>query len=229
MLVKTIAIFLILNAIYFEFGTTYSARRDARIIREYKRRLRLNATRSDKELNHVKIARKLVHQANWAAVGTISVDNAVKDYPMVNVISVDDSDAFGTSTGHIRFFLTDLDFTGQDWHRNNKATFLYSDEQQLHCSKRAWPDNNQPIDPMEPTCARAIISGEIVKMDKNDKNYDAALVAFVERHSAARNWIKAHNFYLCELNITNIYVLDFYGGPHNINITEYYSTDPQSF
>lgn len=164
MLGKTIAVFLLLTGVYFEFGTTYSASEDARIIKEYKRQLRLNATRSDPNLNHAQIARKLVHQANWASVGTISVNSVIKDYPMVNIIAIDDNDALGKSTGRIRFLLTDLDFTGPDWQHNNKATFLFSDEQLMHCSRRPWPDNNRPIDPMEPTCARVIISGQIIKV-----------------------------------------------------------------
>ncbi|XP_023301314.2 protein CREG1 [Lucilia cuprina] len=226
MLGKTIKIFLLLIGVYLEFATCYSAYQDALIIREYKRQLRRNATLSAPDLDHVKIARNLVHQANWASVGTISTHSAVKDYPMVNIISINDNDAFGQSTGRIRFLLTDLDFTGPDWQHNNKATFLFTDEQLMHCSKRPWPDNNSPIDPMEPTCARAIISGQVVKMDKSSNDYDGALVAFVERHPAAKNWLKAHSFYLCELNITNIFVLDYYGGPHTVNITDYYNTKP---
>lgn len=32
-----------------------------------------------------------------------------------------------------------------------------------------------------------------------------------------------HHFYLCELNIRNIFVLDFYGGPHQVNASDYYA------
>ncbi|XP_065361623.1 protein CREG1 [Calliphora vicina] len=226
MLGKTFTIFLLLVGVYLEFGTSYSAIRDARIIREHKRQLRHNATLSAPDLNHVKIARRLVNQANWASVGTVSVNSAIKDYPMVNIISVNDNDPFGKSTGRIQFLLTDLDFTGPDWQNNNKATFLFTDEQLMHCTKRNSWIYEDPIDPMEPTCARTIISGQINKMNRNGNEYDGALVSFVQRHPAAKNWLKEHNFYLCELNITNIFVLDYYGGPHTINITEYYNTTP---
>ncbi|XP_030370511.1 protein CREG1 [Scaptodrosophila lebanonensis] len=185
----------------------YSALQDARIIAQFRR---------DQELNHAKIARQLVHQANWASVGSISTNAIVENYPMVNIISVDDNDASGKSTGKIHFLLTDLDFTGPDWQRNNKVTFLFTDEQTLNCK-----NNNK--DPMEPTCARIMISGQVRKISTSAADYKNALATFEKRHPAAINWMKAHHFYLCELDIQNIFVLDFYGGPHNVKSADYYS------
>lgn len=131
----------------------YSALQDARIIAEYKRQL---------GLNHAKIARQLVHSANWASVGSISTNQIVKDYPMVNIISIDDNSLEGKSSGVIRFLLTDLDFTGPDWQSNNKVTFMFTDEQTLHCK-------NANKDPMEPTCARVIISGQVKKVCNDEQ------------------------------------------------------------
>ncbi|KAH8382156.1 hypothetical protein KR009_002083, partial [Drosophila setifemur] len=185
----------------------YSTREDARAIQEFKR---LQA------LNHAKIARQLVHQANWASVGSISTNELVEGYPMVNIISIDDSDVNGNSTGRIRFLLTDLDFTGPDWQKNNKVTVLFTDEQTLNCK-------NAGKDPMEPTCARTVISGQVKKMDKSDASYKAALEAFEKRHPASLKWIITHSFYLCELDISNIFVLDFYGGPHKVSASDYYA------
>ncbi|XP_070073651.1 protein CREG2 isoform X3 [Drosophila takahashii] len=125
----------------------YSPREDARVISEYKR---------NQDLNHAKIARDLVHRANWGALGSLSTDKLVQGYPMVNIISIDDSDANDNSTGRIHFLLTDLDFTGPDWQKDNKVTFLFSDEQTLRCK-----DGGK--DPMEPTCARSMISGQVKK------------------------------------------------------------------
>ncbi|XP_034487939.1 protein CREG1 [Drosophila innubila] len=185
----------------------YSALRDAQIIAEFKQEL---------ELNHAKIARELVHSANWASVGTISTNEVVKDYPMVNIISIDDNNASFISTGIIRFLLTDLDFTGMDWQSNNKVSFMFTDEQTLNCT-------NAKKDPMEPTCARTMISGQVKKLSKNSPSYNSALDVFIARHPPAKNWIKEHNFYLCELDIQNIFVLDFYGGPHQVKVSDYYA------
>ncbi|XP_061399212.1 protein CREG1 [Musca vetustissima] len=216
----SIAIFM---ALYINLSRGYSALEDARIIAEYKKGLSVKGIRSKpNELNHAEIARKLVHQTNWASVATISQDPAIKGFPMVNIISINDNDVHQKSTGRIQFLLTDLDFTGIDRQVNNRSTFLFTDEQRLHCSQPSGY-HVPSIDPMEPTCARVMISGQIKKLDKNSRDYDPALVSFVERHPAAKNWIKAHEFYLCELEIENIYVLDFYGGPHNVKPDDYYN------
>ncbi|KAM8702933.1 hypothetical protein ACLKA7_005301 [Drosophila subpalustris] len=202
----------LLVIISLSFGQTlaYSAYRDAQIIAEFKHEL---------EMNHAKIARELVHSANWASVGTISANDVVKDYPMVNIISIDDNNASNVSTGIIRFLLTDLDFTGIDWQVNNKVSFMFSDEQTLHCK-------NAKKDPMEPTCARVMISGQVKKVcriPKSSPSYNSALNVFIARHPAAVNWMKEHAFYLCELDIKNIFVLDFYGGPHQVKASDYYA------
>ncbi|XP_017480669.1 PREDICTED: protein CREG1 [Rhagoletis zephyria] len=200
---------LLLALLSFEYCTGYSAHEDALIIAEYKRHFR--------STDHALVARNLVHQASWASVGSISTNEKITNYPMVNVISVDDSALNGKSTGRIHFLLTDLDFTGPDWQNNNKVTFLFTDEQNLNCKKRRE-------DPMEPTCARTIISGKVRELDSKNVDYNDWIEAFKSRHPAARNWLKAHNFYLCELEIENIFVLDYYGGPHDVSVEDYYNT-----
>ncbi|KAH8408037.1 hypothetical protein KR222_011739 [Zaprionus bogoriensis] len=198
---------LLVGCTFIAHTQSYFAVQDAQIIAQYKRNV---------ELNHAKISRELVHRANWASVGTISSNHLIKDYPMVNIIAIDDNNKTNSSTGRIRFLLTDLDFTGQDWQANNKVTFMFSDEQTLNCK-------NEKKDPMEPTCARVIISGQIERLSKNAPDYKTALNVFIYRHPAAENWIKEHNFYLCELDIQNIFVLDFYGGPHQVEASDYYA------
>lgn len=81
---------------------------------------------------------------------------SITGFPMVNVISVADSKSGAPSTGHIYFYLTNLDFTANDLMKDNKATLLYSADQDLSCSQ-------QSIDSMEPTCARIMISGKVKK------------------------------------------------------------------
>lgn len=142
---------LFLIAVYYtDITCGYSALEDARIIAEYKRQ----QFEASKPTNHAKVARRLVHQSDWSSVGSISTDANTNGYPMVNVISVADSSKDGPSTGIIYFLLTDLDFTGQDWKKSNKITFFFSDDMLGNCSKNG-------VDPMEPTCARAIISGQV--------------------------------------------------------------------
>lgn len=46
--------------------------------------------------------------------------------------------------------------------------------------------------------------------------------AFVSRHPAAHDWLEKHDMVLCELNIQQILVIDFYGGAQNVSVADYY-------
>lgn len=173
--ISSVLTYFLATIITLNYCAAYSALEDARTIAEYKRYLRTT--------DHAAVARSLVHKTDWASVGSISTNDKIADYPMVNIISVDDSAVDGSSTGRIHFLLTDLDFTGPDWKHINKVTFLFSDDQTLNCK-------NHGRDPMEPTCPRTIISGKVKELDKNDKNYNDWLQAFTVRHPAAKQWIK---------------------------------------
>lgn len=101
--------------------------------------------------------RILFSNSDWTAFGTNSATKELHGYPMVNVISVADSKRGDPSTGDIYYYLTNLDYTAQDLMRDNHLTMLFSQEQSLSCSL----DN---VDPMEPTCARIMISGQAIKV-----------------------------------------------------------------
>lgn len=111
-------------------------------------------------------------------MGTISTEKSIYGYPMVNVIAMADSAKDEKATGNIYFLLTDLDFTGQDLAVQNKLTAFFSMEQYKHCS-----------DPMEPTCARVMISGQMVKLTNGTAEFDFGSQAMFSRHPNAHKWI----------------------------------------
>lgn len=115
---------------------------------------------------------------DWTAMGTLSTEKALLGYPMVNVIATADSPKGDNSTGIIFFLLTDLDFTGQDLKVQNKLTAFFSMEQYKQCS-----------DPMEPTCARVMISGRMVKLDEGSPEYSFGNRSMFSRHPNAANWV----------------------------------------
>lgn len=170
---------------------------------------------------YAKMARYLVHKAEWISMGSLSTVDAIKGYPMVNVIAVADSARDAKSTGTLYFYLTMLDYTAQDLSKDNRLTVLLSMDQDLYCSKHG-------IDPMEPTCARIMISGSAVKLEEGTDEYKSGQNAFFSRHPAAQHWLDTHNFFLCKLDIVQIAVLDYYGGPHYVNVTDYYNADSVS-
>ncbi|CAD7083862.1 unnamed protein product [Hermetia illucens] len=134
---------------------------------------------------------------------------------MVNIISIADSGKGEKSTGHIYYYLTDLDYTANDIKAENKITFMISEDQDLSCTKSS-------TDPMEPTCARVIISGKVIALNNSTEEYKKAKAAFISRHPAANRWIQVHSFFLCTVDILNIFVLDWYGGPHKVSPEDYY-------
>lgn len=170
------------------------------------------------ENHHAKVARRLVHKANWTSMGTLSTSEEFLGFPLVNIISIADSALNNKSTGHIYYLLTDLDYTGKDLHIENKLTTLFSDDQDLSCTKKN-------IDSMEPTCARVIICGQNRILNETSDEYKFANAAFTSRHPASIHWRSTHSFYLCELIIERIALLDYYGGPKYITPEEYYDAN----
>lgn len=168
--------------------------------------------------NYPAMARYLVHKSNWTSMGTISSQSNLLGFPMVNIISIADSKLNAPSTGHIYFLLTDLDFTAQDLNAYNKLTALFTEDQDLACTINR-------TDSMEPTCARVIITGSAVRLDTNDPEYSLADIFYTNRHSASIHWRKTHKFYLCKLEIEQIAILDFYGGPHFVSVADYYEAN----
>lgn len=116
-------------------------------------------------------------------MGTISTDQSVLGYPMVNVIAMADSAVGEAATGKIYFLLTDLDFTGTDLHANNKLTAFFTMEQYKNCS-----------DPMEPTCARIMISGQMRRLEEGTDEYQFGNRSMFSRHPNAAKWVESECF-----------------------------------
>lgn len=56
------------------------------------------------------------------------------------------------------------------------------------------------------------------------EEYKFGQAAFLSRHPAVVNWTRTHNFFLCTLEIAQVVVLDWYGGPHFVPVDEYYKS-----
>lgn len=167
---------------------------------------------------YAKMVRYLVHKSNWTSMGTISTVSSIQGFPMVNIKSIADSSLSGKSTGHIYFLLTDLDFTGKDLNQNNKLTAMFTEDQDLSCS-------NLGIDTQEPKCARAILTGRVVRLDVNSAEHAQADEWYTDRHPASINWRKQHKFYFCKLEIELIVLIDFYGGARYVSVDDYYNAN----
>lgn len=171
--------------------------------------------------NYAKMARWLVHNSEWTSMGTISTVPSIIGFPMVNVVAIADSDIDARSTGQVYFYLTMLDLTAKDLSKQNKLTALISMDQSLYCKQRH-------IDPMEPTCARVMFTGEALRIPKDSDEFAFGTAAMLSHHPASANWVATHDFFLCKLNITSIVVLDFYGGANFVKVDDYLKADLDS-
>ncbi|XP_076660278.1 cellular Repressor of E1A-stimulated Genes [Halictus rubicundus] len=159
------------------------------------------------------MARYIVNQADWVSVATISTRKEIESYPAVTLVSYSDGE-LGNGSGIPYFYLTPLDFTAQDLAKDNRASLMMTLAQGNYCKSKEW-------DPMDPRCARILLSGKIKTLRNDTSELDVAKRVFFNRHPKLVNMPPNHNFYFAKLKITSIAVLDTFGGPKYINVKDY--------
>ncbi|XP_069492036.1 protein CREG1 [Ambystoma mexicanum] len=163
-----------------------------------------------------RVARFVAHSCDWGALATLSSHEPVRGLPFANVFSVSDG-PLGQSSGVPYLYLTTLEISVQDLKVNPAASLTMSLAQTNYCKK-------QEYDPQSPLCAHIILSGTIQQV--NDTEVDFAKLALFSRHPEMVTWPKDHGWFFAKLNITNIWVLDYFGGIKIVTPTEYYSAKP---
>jgi len=164
------------------------------------------------------VARFIVNQAEWASVATISSRKDIESAPFASLVDISDG-LLGSGSGVPYMFLTPLDSTAQDVARDERATILVSLVQGSYCE-------NKDYDPMDPRCARAILTGAIKKVDPESEEYPVAKAAIFGRHPWLVNMPPNHHFFFAKLEISTIVVLDTFGGPKHVTPEEYLNAKP---
>ncbi|XP_076032150.1 protein CREG1-like isoform X4 [Oratosquilla oratoria] len=165
-----------------------------------------------------KTARYIMHISDWAAMATTSVHKNIEGFPFANVFSVSDG-PLGTSTGIPYMYLTPMELSVHDLKEDNRASLTMSEAQSSYCHEKGF-------DPEDPRCAHVIFTGRIMKVENGTKEASFAKEALFSRHPEMPDWPVGHQFYFAKLNITHIYVLDFFGGAKVVDVDEYYKADP---
>ncbi|XP_018365661.1 PREDICTED: protein CREG1 [Trachymyrmex cornetzi] len=160
------------------------------------------------------MARYIVNQADWGAVATISTRKDIPSFPVANLVSIADG-PIGGGTGIPYMYLTPLDYTAQDLVKDHRATVFVSLAQGDYCKNKGY-------DPMDPRCARVLLTGKI-KAVKNE-THEVVEQLFFGRHPKLRNMPADHKFFLAELDISTIALLDTFGGPKYISVDDYLNT-----
>jgi len=165
-----------------------------------------------------KMSRYLCHYSDWLSMATISTRAALTGTPFVNVFSFSDGPK-GKSSGIPYFYLTGLDMSTKDLQKNNQASVTISLNQGDYCSKHK-------LDAEDPRCAHVILAGQVVRVTPNTTEEKFAEEALFTRHPVMPDWPDSHGFFFAKLNITNVILLDFFGGAIDVSLEEYYSTLP---
>nr|XP_033797515.1 protein CREG1 isoform X1 [Geotrypetes seraphini]XP_033797516.1 protein CREG1 isoform X2 [Geotrypetes seraphini] len=163
-----------------------------------------------------RVARFVAHLCDWGALATVSSHEPVRGRPFANVFSVSDG-PLGRGSGVPYFYLTNLEISVQDLQVNPNASLTMSLAQTLYCKKEGY-------DPQSPLCAHIILSGIIEKV--NSTEMDFAKLALFSRHPEMTSWPPDHGWFFAKLNITNIWVLDYFGGIKTVTPEDYYSVNP---
>lgn len=160
-----------------------------------------------------RVARFVTHLCDWGALGTISTLEAVRGQAFADVLSLSDG-VPGGSTGVPYFYLSPLQLTVGNLQENPHATLLLSLAQTNFCKKKGF-------DPQSPLCVHIMLSGSVMKV--NETEMDFAKLSLFTRHPEMETWPSSHNWFFAKLNITNIWVLDYFGGPKIVTPEEYYN------
>ncbi|XP_047377365.1 protein CREG1 isoform X2 [Sciurus carolinensis] len=160
-----------------------------------------------------RVARFVTHVCDWGALATTATLEAVRGGPFADVLSLSDGPP-GAGSGVPYFYLSPLQLSAHNLQENPHATLTMSLAQTNFCRKNGF-------DPQSPLCAHIILSGAVTKV--NETEVDFAKHSLFVRHPEMKTWPSSHNWFFAKLNITNIWVLDYFGGPKIVTPEEYYN------
>ena len=170
-------------------------------------------------INKAGTARWLVHSADYVFQSTISV--ALGGAPFGNVQSMSDGTvgANDNSTGVPYFYVSPLDTSMVDI-AANPAVSLSVTEEMINASCTV-----KKLDAEDPRCARVTLSGRMVEVT-DAVEAAAARAALFSRHPVMASWPGDHAFAFWKVEISNIWLIDFFGGAANITTAEYFKAKP---
>ncbi|KAJ7519464.1 hypothetical protein O6H91_20G039600 [Diphasiastrum complanatum] len=155
------------------------------------------------------MARWLVSGNSWGVLSTVSVH--LQGMPFGNIASFSDGPP-GNSTGTPYFYLTKLDPTAYDLSKNPRCSLSLSEEPLGTCGNK---------DAENPSCAKLTLSGQVEEI-QTDKERGFAAEALFSKHPEMRSWPAHHNFRFYKFIIEDIFLIDWFGGPKPLTVSDYY-------
>ncbi|XP_064826500.1 protein CREG1 [Oncorhynchus masou masou] len=163
-----------------------------------------------------RMARFVANQCNWASMATISTHEPVQGQPFSNAFSTSDGPV-GSGTGVPYMYLTTMEISVQDLKVNPQASLSMSLAQTDFCK-------NQGYDPQDPLCAHIIFSGSVLEINGTEATF--AKKALFSRHPEMVDWPTDHNWFFAKMNITKVWVLDYFGGVKTVTPEDYFKATP---
>ncbi|XP_020672601.1 protein CREG1 [Dendrobium catenatum] len=154
-------------------------------------------------------ARWLAGQNFWGVLSTISSDQ--EGAPFGNVVSFSDG-LPGNGSGIPYFYLTELDPTARDALKDARSSLTLSEYPLGTCGKR---------DPENPACAKLTLTGKLKLVDTSSAETEFAKNALFAKHPEMQDWPSGHDFKIFRLDIENIFLIDWFGGPKPITPAQY--------
>ncbi|GAA0173769.1 hypothetical protein LIER_27317 [Lithospermum erythrorhizon] len=154
-------------------------------------------------------ARWLVSQSSWGVLNTIANDKG--GTPFGNVVSFSDGQP-GKGSGIPYFYLTALDPTARYALDDQRASFTVSEYPIGTCGR---------TDPEDPTCSKITLTGKLKLLSGNSEEVEFAQNALFTKHPVMPGWPKDHNFQIFKLEIDDLFLINWYGGPKPLTVDQY--------
>ncbi|KAJ8914597.1 hypothetical protein NQ315_017302 [Exocentrus adspersus] len=167
------------------------------------------------------MARYIMHNSDWVSIATISTQKSIKGYPFVGLKSLSDGPTTN-STGIPYLYMTKMDVSGSDLEVDSRVTIMATLAQSDYC-------RTQDFDPQDPRCAKLIITGEYIKIDKSSLEYKFGQDSLFSRHPVMKSWPKDHEFFVAKVDPIQIDVLDFFGGIKHVTKEDYFNVNITNF
>jgi hypothetical protein len=162
-------------------------------------------------LEKVHTARWLAHESRWGSLATTSIH--LNGAAFGNTISMSDGTS-SKSTGIPYFYVSNLDTSMQDLKRNPNGTLTLS-EASVDCTKLK-------LDPEDPRCVRLSLTGSMVNVTDADELTFAKNALFTS-HPVMKEWPADHDFHVVKMDISRIWMIDFFGGASDISPKDYFA------
>lgn len=164
-----------------------------------------------------RVARFVAHQCDWASLATVSTHAPIAGQPFSNLFSISDGPP-GTSSGVPYMYLTHMEISVQDLQVSPVSSMSMSLAQTDYC-------RDSGFDPQSPLCAHIILSGQVLQV--NGSEADFARKALFSRHPEMMDWPQDHGWFFAKFNITQVLVLDYFGGVKTVSPDEYFKASPE--